>query len=74
VPDYVSVSELDRSNAEHHGTVSVPFLLLASLLIGAGLFLIATWVLTFSWVYFGGVGLVAVGFLLLLHPLAGPDH
>jgi uncharacterized membrane protein len=74
VADYVSVAELDRANAEHHGSVSVPFVLLAALLIGGGLFMIATWVLTFTWVYFSGVALVAVGFLLLLHPLAGADH
>lgn len=72
--DYVSVTELDRSSAEHHGSVSVPFILLASVLIGAGLFLLASWVLTFDWIYFSGVVLVAVGFLLLFHPLAGPDH
>ncbi|MCI4337910.1 MAG: hypothetical protein L3J72_01225, partial [Thermoplasmata archaeon] len=59
---------------QHHGSISVPFVILAALLMGAGLFLVAAWVLTFDWLFFLGVPIVAVGFLLVFHPLAGADR
>lgn len=71
--EYVSVQELEARH-ESHGSVSVLFVLLASVLIGGGLFLIAAWVLSFDWLYFTGVAPVAIGFLLLFSPKAGPDH
>jgi hypothetical protein len=59
---------------EELGRVNVPWVVLSALLMGAGIFLILTWLITFDWVYFPGVGLMAVGFLLTFHPRAGLDR
>ncbi|MCI4346617.1 MAG: hypothetical protein L3K07_07720 [Thermoplasmata archaeon] len=71
--EYVSVHDLEREEV-HAGSISVPYVIAAALMMGAGLFLVAAWVLTFDWVYFSGVALATAGFLMILHPLAGSDH
>jgi hypothetical protein len=53
---------------------SIPWVIGASLLMGAGLFLIATWIITFDFVYFVGFGALLVGALMILNPRMGADH
>ncbi|MCI4364325.1 MAG: hypothetical protein L3K13_08560 [Thermoplasmata archaeon] len=72
--EYVSVHDLEREEETHPGSISIPYVIGAALMMGLGLFLIASWVLTFNWIYFPGVALAALGFLMILHPLAGSDH
>jgi len=55
-------------------SISVPFVLLASLLIGAGLMLTLTWLITYDWLFFPGILLVALGAFLMLDPRMGSDH
>jgi uncharacterized membrane protein len=74
VGEYRSVSDLERPEVEHANSLSLPYLIGASLLMGLGLFLVASWVLTFQWIFFSGVAVAAAGFLMVLHPLAGSDH
>lgn len=62
----------------HHASapnsISVPYVILAALICGAGLFLIMTWFLTGQWVYFVGVFLVLGGAMMFLSPRMGSDH
>lgn len=62
----------------HHpsasNSISVPYVILAALICGAGLFLIMTWFLTGQWVYFVGVFLVLGGAMMFLSPRMGSDH
>ena len=53
---------------------SIPWVVCASLLMGAGLFLISTWIITFDLVYFVGFGALLVGALMILNPRMGADH
>jgi hypothetical protein len=54
--------------------ISVPWVILASVLVGVGLTLIWMWVTTFSWIFFTGPLLVFVGAVMFLNPRAGWDH
>ncbi len=54
--------------------LSVPFLVVAALLIGAGIWLIFTWILSFEWIYFSGVFCLAAGGLMLFSPRTGLDR
>ncbi|MCI4332670.1 MAG: hypothetical protein L3K01_02905 [Thermoplasmata archaeon] len=53
---------------------SIAWVIGASLLMGAGLFLISTWIITFDFVYFVGFGALLVGALMILSPRMGADH
>ncbi len=55
-------------------SLSIPFLVVAALLIGAGIWLIFTWMLSFDWIYFGGVFCLAAGGLMLFSPRTGLDR
>jgi len=55
-------------------SISVPFVLLASLLTGVGLMLTLTWLITYDWLFFPGILLVALGAFLMLDPRMGSDH
>ncbi|HEV8050180.1 MAG TPA: hypothetical protein VGP88_06260 [Thermoplasmata archaeon] len=55
-------------------SISVPFVLLASVLMGIGLMLIFTWLITFDWLFFPGVLVVAIGAFMMLSPRMGSDH
>jgi hypothetical protein len=68
------------STVPHHAkhdapnTISIPFVLLASVLMGIGLLLTLVWLITFNWLLFPGVGLVVIGALMTLSPRMGSDH
>ncbi|HTT14830.1 MAG TPA: hypothetical protein VMG81_03505 [Thermoplasmata archaeon] len=54
--------------------ISIGWVIGAALLCGLGLFALAYWLITFSWLYFAGVIPVIVGALMLFNPRAGWDH
>jgi hypothetical protein len=54
--------------------ISVGWVVLASLLCGAGIFLVWYWLFTFNWAFFPGFILVIVGAIMFLNPRAGLDH
>ncbi|HLM91323.1 MAG TPA: hypothetical protein VK424_04640 [Thermoplasmata archaeon] len=71
----------EYGDAHHAGTkahvrspINVGWVVLAALLIGSGLFLIAYWLYMFDLRYSFGIALVVIGGLMLFHPRAGLDH
>lgn len=54
--------------------LSIPYIVIAALLIGGGIFTISLWILSFAWVDFVGVFLLAFGALMLFSPRAGADR
>jgi Na+/proline symporter len=59
-----------------HGVspISIPWVVLASLLCGGGLTLLVAWLATFQWIFFVGVIPVFIGALMFLNDRAGLDH
>jgi hypothetical protein len=55
-------------------SISVPYVVLASVVMGLGLMLTFTWLITFDWLYFPGVVVVVVGAVMMLSPRMGSDH
>ena len=55
-------------------SVSVPYLLLAAVLTGVGLFGMAYWLVTFDWLYFAAVIPLALGAYMLFTRGTGPDR
>ncbi|HLM69896.1 MAG: hypothetical protein ACHQ0I_00755 [Candidatus Lutacidiplasmatales archaeon] len=55
-------------------SLSVPFLVLAAVLIGVGLFGMALWLLTFQWPYFASVIPLVLGAYMLFTRGTGPDR
>jgi hypothetical protein len=70
----VTTPSSPHGTAWPRGPLSIPFVIAAALLIGLGIFLISLWMETFSWAYFGGIGLLAIGGLMLFSPRAGADR
>jgi len=62
------------AHASASGSVSVPFLVLASVLIGAGLSGMAYWLVTFQWLYFASVIPLVLGAVMLFTRGTGPDR
>jgi hypothetical protein len=62
------------SSKSSAGEISIPWVVLASVLGGVGVGLISYWILTQNWLYFSGVVLVIVSCLMFLSPRMGPDH
>ncbi len=55
------------------GPINVGWVVLAALIIGAGMFLILYWLYTFNLEWAWGIGLVLVGALMLFSPRAGAN-
>ena len=70
----LSTSSHGPSNASHADPLSIPYLVAASVLIGAGIFTIFVWITSFAWPYFSGVFLLAIGALMLFSPRSGADR
>ena len=66
---YGSTPKIHR--AEDPGRISIPFVIAAALLIGAGLFSAMYWLVTFNWWYFAGFAPLLAGALMLFDPRAG---
>lgn len=65
------------SAAAHGGSaerVSIPYVILVSVLCGVGLLGTAYWLITFQWLYFLSLGALIAGAYLLFTRLTGPDH
>jgi hypothetical protein len=56
------------------GSVSIPYLLLAALLCGVGLFGMAFWLVTQNWLYFASLIPLVLGAVMLFMRGTGPDH
>jgi len=54
--------------------ISIPFVVLAAFLIGVGIFAMAYYLVSFDWLYFGGIIPSVTGALMLFHPRAGADR
>lgn len=54
--------------------LSVPFLVLSTLLIGVGMFGMAYWLVTFDWAFFASVVPLALGAYMLFTRGTGPDR
>ena len=67
-------SEGDSVHTSVEGSLSIPFLVLASVLIGAGLAGMAYWLVTFQWLYFASVIPTALGGYMLFTRGTGPDR
>jgi hypothetical protein len=63
-----------ETNAHAGAAPSIPLTIAAAVLAGAGLWLIAYWLITFHWIYFSGIALLAGGALLLFSRVTGPDR
>lgn len=55
------------------GPISVGWVVFSAVLIGAGLFMLAYWLLTFNWFYFLGIASCVLGGLMLFSRRAGLD-
>ncbi|MGD0250122.1 MAG: hypothetical protein ABSB97_04465 [Thermoplasmata archaeon] len=55
-------------------SLSIPFLVLASLLCGVGLFGLSFWLVTSNWLYFASLIPLILGALMLFMRGTGPDH
>ncbi len=62
------------SHAEGPGALSVPFLILSSLLCGVGLFGLAFWLITMDWLYFASLIPLIFGAYMLFTRGTGPDR
>jgi len=68
-------SSAERSTTAPASTrLSVPFLVLASVLIGVGLFGMTYWLVTFGWAYFASVIPLVLGAYMLFSRGTGPDR
>ena len=56
------------------GSISIPWTVLASVLVGVGLFGMAYWLLSFSWLLFLSVVPLTVGAVLLFTRATGAEH
>lgn len=54
--------------------ISVPFVILASLLIGGGIFSLDYWLITQNWLWFLGWAPLLAGGLMLFSPKAGVNR
>ncbi len=59
---------------EERPRASVLFVILAAVVAGVGLFFTLLWVITFEWIYFLGIVLMAIGFLMFFSVRMGPDR
>jgi hypothetical protein len=67
-------SEGPSAHAATENSLSVPFLVLSALLIGVGLFGMAYWLVTFSWLYFASVVPLILGAYMLFTRGTGSDR
>lgn len=63
-----------HSGAETASSLSIPWVIAAALLCGAGLFVMMYFILTFNPLYLLGVAPVVGGGLMLFDQRAGADH
>ena len=65
----------ERKHSESEAdSLSIPYLVLAAVLCGAGIFGLAYWLVTQNWLFFASVIPVILGALMLFTRGTGPDH
>lgn len=67
-------AEAALAHSDSSASVSVPAVVLASVLVGVGLIGTAYWLITFNWLYFLSLAPLTLGAVLLFTRLSGPDH
>jgi hypothetical protein len=70
--EYSTAESPSARSAE--GTLSVPYLVLASLLCGVGLFGMSFWLVTQNWLDFASLIPLVIGAYMLFTRGTGPDH
>jgi hypothetical protein len=55
-------------------SISVPYIVLAAVLCGVGLFGMAFWLVTFNWLDFASLIPLVLGAVMLFGRGSGPDH
>ncbi|MCI4347355.1 MAG: hypothetical protein L3J97_01885 [Thermoplasmata archaeon] len=60
-------------SAPIRNSISIPYVVGASVLAGLGLLALQLWIITFEWIYFLGVLPVLFGALMLFHRYAGSN-
>ena len=72
------MSEFPSGGPHEHvstsSSLSVPYLLLAAVLCGVGLFGMAYWLVTFNWVVFASLVPLVLGAYMLFTRGTGPDR
>lgn len=65
-----------RGSTSHGETspISLAWVILAALVAGVGVFLVALWLITFNWLFFPGAIIVAISMVMFLSPRMGLDH
>jgi hypothetical protein len=66
--------EVAHGSAHEVSPISVPWVVLASVICGIGITLMWQFVTTFNFLYFLGAPLILVGALMFLNERAGLDH
>lgn len=54
--------------------ISIPWVVLSSLLAGIGIFSMVLWLYTLEWIYFGGILPILTGTLMMFDRRAGADR
>ena len=67
-------SEETSGHAPVANSLSVPFLILAAILCGVGLFGMALWLVTFNWLYFASLLSLLGGAVMLFTRRTGSDR
>ena len=63
-----------HASIHEKSAISIPFVVLAALLMGFGIFAVTYWLITFNWLAFAGVLPVVVGALMMFDTRAGADR
>jgi hypothetical protein len=65
----------EAMHEEPANSLSIPVLVVASILMGAGLFMVLAWVIDQAhWILLSGTVVAAFGFLLVFSPVTGSDR
>lgn len=72
--EFTTLAELSHDEGAAANRLSLPFLVAGALLMGAGLFLLAIFIVSFNLTYMAGAIPLALGFLLMFHPWAGSNR
>lgn len=59
--------------AARRDPLSIAWVVGASLLMGVGIFFVTYWLMTFEWLYFGGILPMTAGILMMFDPRAGAN-
>ncbi len=58
---------------DHADPISIGWVVGAALLMGIGVFFLTLWLVTFTWLYLGGILPMLAGILMMFDPRAGAN-